>query len=142
MATTDAINALLPLPAGTGRFVRLPDKLFGSGRDERTHIRFARTESVIALFVGRLFPGYVCEGHGALRVLRDSDFEIEEEAEDLRRTIKNQALAKRRRGIVIRLEVDAEMPARLQDFIIEGVGAGRSRCSASTACWVSPTSRS
>ena len=122
--TTDAINALLPLPAGTGRFVRLPDKLFGSGRDERTHIRFARTKSVIALFVGRLFPGYDCEGHGALRVLRDSDFEIEEEAEDLRRTIKNQALAKRRRGIVIRLEVDAEMPPRLQDFIIEGGGAG------------------
>ncbi|MCC6468068.1 MAG: RNA degradosome polyphosphate kinase, partial [Alphaproteobacteria bacterium] len=87
-----ALNALVAVPPRIARFVRLP----GSA------IRFLPLERAISLYLGHLFPGFEVRGHGMFRIIRDSEIEVAEEAEDLTRTFET-ALKRRRRGQVIRL---------------------------------------
>ncbi|MGI9387017.1 MAG: RNA degradosome polyphosphate kinase, partial [Methyloligellaceae bacterium] len=112
------MNALMPLSNQLERFIRLPSVKKTGRRASRPEIRFIRIERVVSLFVSRLFPGYKVQGQGAFRVLRDSDIEIQEEAEDLVRLYET-ALKRRRRGSVIRLEIEASMPGRLQRFVVK-----------------------
>jgi len=105
-AGEEYINGLIPIPSQTERFVRLP----GRG------LRFLRVEQIIEMFVERLFPSVQIMGRGMFRVVRDSDIEIEEEAEDLVRLFES-ALKRRRRGTVIRLTID-KMPAPMLRFVV------------------------
>jgi polyphosphate kinase len=110
------MHALLPIPSQLVRFIRLPADQTGP-KERVPTIRFIRIESAIGMFISRLFPGFVARSQGAFRVLRDSDIEIQEEAEDLV-ALYETALRRRRRGNVISLEIDGRMPSRLQRFVV------------------------
>jgi len=109
------LRVLVPLPNSVPRFTRLP----GPG------VRFIRLENVVRLFLGRLFPGYELMGRGLFRVIRDSDIEVEEEAEDLVRFFQT-ALKRRRRGSVIGLWIDGDMPEDLRHFVADRLQVPRS----------------
>ncbi len=109
------MNALLPLPPQLKRFVRLPGH---KKKSDDTDIRFIPIEDVVELFVQKLFPGFEVLGSGTFRVLRDSDLDIQEESEDLVQYFES-ALKKRRRGSVIRLDIQQDMPKSLRRFVIQ-----------------------
>ena len=113
------MRALLPLPPQVERFIRLPSRR-GAGA-----MRFVLLEDVILLFLDRLFPGFVMAESGLFRLIRDTDVEFEEEAEDLVRSYES-ALKRRRRGRAIRLSVTANTPPDILDFVAEELDAPRS----------------
>ncbi len=102
------LMALLPLPSQVDRFVRLPGPA----------IRFLPLEELVDIFLPRLFPGYQVAERGFFRLIRDSDVEINEEAEDLV-LLYESALKRRRRGDLISISVDSTMPADLRDFLFD-----------------------
>jgi polyphosphate kinase len=104
------LQALLPIPQQIDRFVTLPS--------EGKALRFLPMEELLLLHLDSLFPGYKAKGHCTFRVLRDSDLEVEDEAEDLVREFET-ALKRRRRGEVVRLKISADAPKKLQSLIEE-----------------------
>ena len=114
----EPMTALLRLPPALDRFVRLPDA--------SNVIRYITLEDVVNIFIHRLYPGYEVQGSGTFRLIRDSDIEVEEEAEDLVRFFET-ALKRRRRGSVIRIETDSEMPLELRQFVVESLNVPGNR---------------
>ncbi len=101
-----SLKALIPIPQALQRFVRLPGQ----------EIRFISLETLVMIFLAKLFPSHKVLGSGLFRVIRDSDIEVEEEAEDLVRLFET-ALKRRRRGSVIRLKVNKGMPENLMKLL-------------------------
>lgn len=117
LADGKPMRALVMMPNMLPRFIRLP------GRDPY-NVRFLTLEAVVGLYLDRLFPGFEVISKGYFRLIRDSEMEIAEEAEDLVRHFET-ALKRRRRGLVIRLKVNADMPEDLLSFIIDELDVGR-----------------
>ncbi len=118
-ADVKTFYALIPIPNQLRRFWTLPP---GPLRRGRKTARFIAVEDVIGLFIERLFPDCDVESKGVFRVIRDSDVEMEEEAEDLVREF--EALLKQRRfGSVVRVTIDGDMPGDLREFIIKNLHA-------------------
>lgn len=111
----EVVRQLVMIPSSLRRFVRLP----GAGT------RFITIEDLIRHFVGQMFPDYLLIASGAFRVIRDSDIEVEEEAEDLVRYFRS-AIKRRRRGKIIRLKLEKGLPLELSTLIRTELGAGSS----------------
>ena len=105
------LNALVPIPGQINRFIRLT----------RDAVRFLPLEQLILAQMDSLFPGYTLLGSCAFSVLRDSDLEVEEEAEDLVREFE-VALKRRRRGEVVRMKISAAAPAGLRAVVMRELG--------------------
>ncbi|MBS0503989.1 MAG: RNA degradosome polyphosphate kinase [Proteobacteria bacterium] len=112
LSDKEPIRELVMLPQTLPPFVRLPGEA----------ARYVAMESVLRCFTSLLFPGYQVEGSGVFRIIRDSDIEIEEEAEDLVRYFRS-AIKRRRRGRVIRLELEAGIPEALERQVRGELGA-------------------
>jgi polyphosphate kinase len=104
------VTSLLPIPPQLQRFIRVP----GPEREAR----FLTLERVIGLYLDRMFPGYTVNGSGLFRIIRDSDVEVEEEAEDLVLLFETM-LRRRRRGSVIHVQCSETMPLDLRAFIAD-----------------------
>ena len=139
------MRGLIPLPSLIGRFIRLPTPPVapgareapmrdgmareaggrdGGGREEAGQIRFVMLEELVALSMGLLFPGFHVAGRGLFRLIRDTDVEFEDEAQDLVRSYET-ALKRRRRGVVIHLAVDDAMPDDLVELVAGELGVAR-----------------
>jgi polyphosphate kinase len=111
----EQVFELLMVPATLPRFIRLP----------RGGARYVAIETLVRHFTHLLFPGYEVRGHGALRIIRDSDIEVEEEAEDLVLYFRT-AIKRRRRGRVIRIELEGGMSASLEPLWKDQIGGADS----------------
>jgi polyphosphate kinase len=109
----EIVRQLVMIPPSLPRFV----KVAGVGE------RFVTMEALIMRFIGQMFPDHQLVTSGAFRVIRDSDIEVEEEAEDLVRYFRT-AVKRRRRGRVIRLKMEAGLPPELATLIRRAMGAG------------------
>ncbi|WP_083671895.1 RNA degradosome polyphosphate kinase [Sphingomonas montana] len=119
LSDDEPIRELLMVPARLPSFVRLPDLAGEEGVVPRA--RYVAIETVIRRFTNILFPGYEVQGDGAFRIIRDSDIELEEEAEDLVRYFRS-AIKRRRKGRVILLVMEVGMPENLEKLIKEEIG--------------------
>ncbi|MEZ5921101.1 MAG: RNA degradosome polyphosphate kinase [Parvularculaceae bacterium] len=111
-----ALTVLLPLPNKISRFIRLP--AMPAEESRRGVARYISLERIIVRFIEHIFPTMTLNTHGAFRVVRDSDVEVEEEAEDLVRVFESM-LKRRRRGDVIRLKVDSSTPENMVALIAD-----------------------
>ncbi len=107
-----SLQTLLPIPAQIDRFVPLPC--------DQCVQRYLPLEELLLLKISDLFPGYSIDGKVAFRVLRDSDLEVEDEAEDLVREFE-VALKRRRRGEVVRLKMSSDAPGKLRKLIMKSL---------------------
>jgi len=113
--TSDAgreLRGLIRLPDQMRRFIRIPDK----------GVRFIALETLVELFVTDLFPGFTDTGRGVFRLIRDSDIEYSEEAEDLVLLFES-AMRRRRRGTVVLLKLSADMPEDLRELVLAALDA-------------------
>ncbi len=115
-ADQEQLIEMILIPTALPRFVRVPSDIAGTG--EAIYISIA---SLIQRYAKQLFPGFTIEGDGMFRVLRDSDIEIEEEAEDLVRTFRS-AIQRRRRGQVIQLELEEDFDPQAEAMLLEQLG--------------------
>jgi polyphosphate kinase len=114
--TTQTLTALVRVPSNLDRFVTLPKDLTLEARVEVVTI-----DTMINLFITKMFPGYEVTGAGSFRIIRDTEIEIDDEAADLVVEFES-ALRQRRRGQVIRLEIEKKMPRALRRHISERLG--------------------
>jgi polyphosphate kinase len=112
------MSGLIPIPGQLERFIRMRAE---TSSDKQ--IRFIQMEQLIGMFLEKLFMGFEVKTKGAFRVLRDSDIELQEEAEDLVRSYET-LLKRRRRGMVIRLELESRMPEQLRRLVADELEVG------------------
>ncbi len=98
------------IPSALPRFIRVPAAVAGG------EVIYVAIERLVCRFAPLLFPGFTIRGDGVFRVLRDSDIEVEEEAEDLVREFRS-AIQRRRRGQVIMLELDESFDPEAEELL-------------------------
>ncbi len=111
LADRAPVMEMVLIPNALPRFIRLPGP---------TAV-YISIEDLICRHTDILFPGFRFEGHGVFRVLRDSDIEIEEDAEDLVRYFR-RAIQRRRRGKVILLQLQGELNQTAEELLLDQLG--------------------
>ncbi len=119
-----SMHALVVVPNGLDRFIRLPQTENKGRRNGKPAIRFVAIETVISLFAHALLPGFRAKDAGLFRPLRNSQIEFEEKSEDLQKVLR-RALVQRQLGEVIRVEMSASLPEDARELITEGLKAER-----------------
>ena len=119
-ATGEQLIEMVLIPSALPRFVRVPDAVTGAGT-EKGGVLYISIARLIQRYAEALFPGFAIQGDGLFRVLRDSDIEIAEEAEDLVRTFRS-AIQRRRRGQVIQLEIDEDFDPAAEALLLDQLG--------------------
>src|SRR5207245_2900218 len=103
---------IVPVPSVLPRFVQLPA--------DKGHV-FTPLETVIRMHLPDLFPGMELDHASVFRVTRDSEYEIDDdEVEDLLKTIEEE-VRKRRRGAGVRLEIEADAPSEVEQFLMAAI---------------------
>lgn len=120
VTSAPVMDGLVLLPNQLPRLLRLPSRPDAESKPQ-PEIRFILLEDLIRLFANRLFPGLTLGAAGALRIIRDTDVEFEDEAEDLVRSYET-ALKQRRRGVGIHLALDRRLPEALGREMGEELG--------------------
>jgi polyphosphate kinase len=105
---TTAVRELVMIPQTLPRFVRVPGQ----------RAVYIAIDTLVGLFADVMFPGFAVLAHGRFRLIRDSDIELEEEAEDLVRYFRS-AIRRRRRGRIVLLEFDTETPASFRAELLD-----------------------
>ncbi|MBJ7544481.1 RNA degradosome polyphosphate kinase [Rhodomicrobium udaipurense] len=113
--------ALVVIPNGLDRFIRLPQT---EGKNGKPEIRFIAMEMLIALHAHTLLPGFKVKHAGLFRPLRNSGIEFQEKSEDLQKVLR-KALVRRQLGEVIRLEMSESLPVAARELIIAGLKIDR-----------------
>ncbi|MDE8650137.1 RNA degradosome polyphosphate kinase [Novosphingobium album (ex Liu et al. 2023)] len=108
------VMEMVLIPSALSRFVRVPG-------EEAIYIS---VEDLICRHAAQLFPGFRVNGHGVFRILRDSDIEIEEDAEDLVRYYRT-AIQRRRRGLIIVLQLQGKFDPAAEDLLRSQLGLDR-----------------
>ena len=103
------IRVVIPFPKGLKKFIQI-----------KKNSKFIATEEVIIFFINKLFPKYTFLSYGVFRLIRDSDIEFSDEAEDLVTTFENQ-LRKRRYGREVLLEMTKSIPEDLKNMIVNSL---------------------
>lgn len=112
-ASNTPLYAIVPIPSHLPRFIQIME-----AKPSKTDV-FVMVEDVMRSFVSELFPDFKVRETGLFRVTRDSDIAVDEDAEDLVEHFEF-LLKKRRRGRVIRLELNTTIPDDLHNFLVEG----------------------
>jgi len=123
-ATREQLIEMVLIPSALPRFVRVPDTVTGAGSGPVSNgggVLYMSIARLIQRYAEALFPGFTIQGDGLFRVLRDSDIEIAEEAEDLVRTFRS-AIQRRRRGQVIQLEIEEDFDAAAEALLLDQLG--------------------
>lgn len=105
------LNAIIPVPHNLDRFIRLPG----------SEIRYIMLEDILELYFADLFPHCKIQDSGTIRIIRDSDLEIQDDAEDLVQQFES-ALKQRRLGSVMQLKVNASISKELRNFVMDELG--------------------
>jgi polyphosphate kinase len=106
----EGLFAVVQVPAVLPRFWPLPT--------DKGHA-FTSLETIIRMHLPDLFPGMKLDSAVVFRVTRNSDFEIDDdEVEDLLKTIEEE-VRKRRQGSAVRLEIEADAPPDVEQFLID-----------------------
>ncbi len=111
----DSAQAIIPLPSKLNRFIKLPTE---EGNPED---RYVLLEEVIQLMENKLFTGYEVKSSGVIRIIRDSELEVSDEVEDLLLTFET-AVKQRRKGDVVRLELDKNLSQNVRKFVMDELG--------------------
>jgi polyphosphate kinase len=122
----DELFARLKVPQSFPRLLRIPDEeraetLERLGLEEITAPNFVLLEELIAANLDLLFPGVEVQAAYPFRITRDADMNIEEdEAADLMMAM-SEYVEQRRFGTAVRLEVDENMPDRIEELLLQNL---------------------
>ena len=111
------VHGVILLPENLGRFVKLPGN----------NLRFVLVEAVIKAFIGKIYTKHVLKSSSVFSIIRDSEIEIDDEANDLINEFET-ALRARKRGSVVLMTLTSDASASTLKLLCQAMAIGKDRC--------------